>query len=132
MTFLTWVPTTTICGSWMMSAPTVLNTSCSLFMTGMRASMSSDTISRSRQLSLPCHTRVQSHSMSLGKATGVSLDLPTTAHTVVSSCIMGVWVQHRNKQNAQCRGLTFHELRFPEVTCCTNEKKGSYFSSTQQ
>ena len=35
----TWVPTTAICGSCIMSAPTVLNTSCSLFMTGIRASM---------------------------------------------------------------------------------------------
>lgn len=36
---LTCVPTTAICGSWIMSAPTVLNTSCNLFMTGIRASM---------------------------------------------------------------------------------------------
>lgn len=36
---LTCVPTTTICGSWMMSAPTVLKTSCSLLMTGISASM---------------------------------------------------------------------------------------------
>lgn len=36
---LTCVPTTTICGSWMMSAPTVLNTSCSLLMTGISASI---------------------------------------------------------------------------------------------
>lgn len=31
----TWAPTTTICGSWMASVPTVLNTSCSLLITGM-------------------------------------------------------------------------------------------------
>lgn len=36
---LTCVPTTTICGSWMMSAPTVLKTSCSLLITGISASM---------------------------------------------------------------------------------------------
>lgn len=36
---LTCVPTTTICGNWMMSAPTVLNTSCSLLMTGISASI---------------------------------------------------------------------------------------------
>lgn len=36
---LTCVPTTTICGSWMMSAPTVLKTSCSLLITGINASM---------------------------------------------------------------------------------------------
>lgn len=35
----TWLPSTTICGSWMASDPTVLNTSCSLLTTGMRASM---------------------------------------------------------------------------------------------
>lgn len=36
---LTCVPTTTICGSWMMSAPTVLKTSCSLLITGINASI---------------------------------------------------------------------------------------------
>ena len=32
-------PTTTICGKWMESAPTVLNTSCSLFITGINDSI---------------------------------------------------------------------------------------------
>jgi len=36
---LTCVPRTTICGSCSTVAPTVLNTSCSLFITGIRASM---------------------------------------------------------------------------------------------
>lgn len=35
----TWLPSTTIWGSWMASEPTVLNTSCSLLTTGIRASM---------------------------------------------------------------------------------------------
>ncbi|KAG7268768.1 hypothetical protein CRUP_034252 [Coryphaenoides rupestris] len=50
----TWVPTTAIWGSWMTSAPTVLNTSCSLLMTGIRASMSVTRVS----------VETQSHSMS--------------------------------------------------------------------
>jgi len=35
----TWVPITTICGSWMTSEPTVLNTSCNLLITGIRLSI---------------------------------------------------------------------------------------------
>lgn len=35
----TWVPSTTICGSCMASAPTVLKTSWSLLITGIRASI---------------------------------------------------------------------------------------------
>lgn len=36
---LTWVPTTTICGNWIASAPTVLKTFCSLLITGINASI---------------------------------------------------------------------------------------------
>lgn len=35
----TWLPSTTICGNCMESEPTVLNTSWSLFMTGIKASI---------------------------------------------------------------------------------------------
>ena len=34
-----WAPTTTICGKWMMSEPTVPNTSCNLLITGIKASI---------------------------------------------------------------------------------------------
>jgi len=37
--YITWVPTTIIWGNWMASAPTVLNTSCNLLITGINASM---------------------------------------------------------------------------------------------
>ena len=42
-----WDPTITICGSWMASAPTVLKTSWSLLMTGMRDSMGMEILRRS-------------------------------------------------------------------------------------
>ena len=45
-----WDPTITICGSWMASAPTVLKTSWSLLITGMRDSMGMEVMRSSSSL----------------------------------------------------------------------------------
>lgn len=133
MTFLTWVPTTTICGSWIISAPTVLKTSWSLFITGMRASISSDT---DPDLSIDFftlpHTDTKSFNVpQLKLPTGVSLDLLTTAHTVAQRCIMGVWVKETPAQTCCCQDLSFAKLHFLWMTLCScwaNKKKDNYFS----